>query len=297
VKPRRVEFLRHKYGYELLVDVAWVQDMPTFILDEPHVLTFYELVLITAGTGHVRLDGIRYPVEPDSILLTSPGQVREWGTRGLRALCVFFPASFLDQFTAEPMILHRLPLFHREFDAHIRLAPLDARRLRTRLAALRTELREANADSVRLLAAVVYETLVRLARLRGTAGNLTTDSVVHRFRELVERDFASQHHVGGYARALGVSRGQLTVRCQRVIGQSAKACIQERLVLEARRRLLYTDDTAGRIAYDCGFKDPAYFTRFFRRATGLSPSQFRRAASARTPSALPGDSASWRNGM
>ena len=41
VKTRRVEFLRNKYGHELLVDVAWVHDMPSFILDQPHALSFY----------------------------------------------------------------------------------------------------------------------------------------------------------------------------------------------------------------------------------------------------------------
>ena len=60
------------------------------------------------------------------------------------------------------------------------------------------------------------------------------------------------------------------------VHDAAKAAIQDRLAVEARRALLYSDDTAARVSYLLGFKDPSYFTRFFRRVTGRSPTAFRR---------------------
>ena len=51
--------------------------------------------------------------------------------------------------------------------------------------------------------------------------------------------------------------------------------MRERLALEARRQILHTDLTAAEIGYSLGFKDPAYFARFFKRATGLSPTTYR----------------------
>jgi AraC family transcriptional activator of pobA len=52
--------------------------------------------------------------------------------------------------------------------------------------------------------------------------------------------------------------------------------IQRRLVLEARRRLVYAASSISNIARELGFKDPAYFSRFFRRHQGIGPNDFRR---------------------
>ena len=61
--------------------------------------------------------------------------------------------------------------------------------------------------------------------------------------------------------------------------------LQERLTLEARRLLLYSDESAENIGYSLGFEDPSYFSRFFRAATGRSPSEFR--AGVESPACSP----------
>jgi AraC family 4-hydroxyphenylacetate 3-monooxygenase operon regulatory protein len=52
--------------------------------------------------------------------------------------------------------------------------------------------------------------------------------------------------------------------------------IQQRLALEARRRLVFLAHPVNGICTELGFKDPAYFSRFFRRHCGMSPNEFRR---------------------
>src|SRR5205085_7744682 len=80
---RRVELHRTKYGRELLVDCRCVSEMAAFILDAPHALTFYEIILVTKGSGWVWLDADRYRVKPGTLLCTTPGQVRLWETQRL----------------------------------------------------------------------------------------------------------------------------------------------------------------------------------------------------------------------
>ena len=58
-------------------------------------------------------------------------------------------------------------------------------------------------------------------------------------------------------------------------GQPASRSVEARLVREARRQLAYTNLSISQIAYALGFIDPAYFSRVFSRATGLSPREFR----------------------
>ncbi len=96
------------------------------------------------------------------------------------------------------------------------------------------------------------------------------------FSELVERHYRDHWAVRQYADALAVSLGRLNRLCQAFAGKGSKALVQDRLVLEAQRHLIYSTATVAMIAYDLGFQDPAYFSRFFRRRTGMSPGQFRR---------------------
>ena len=98
-----------------------------------------------------------------------------------------------------------------------------------------------------------------------------------RFRELLETNLLRHWAVERYAAQLNVSGTTLNRLCQRVAGVSAFTLVQQRLALEARRRLLFVGGTVHGIAAELGFKDAAYFSRFFRRHCGLSPNAFRRS--------------------
>ncbi|MEP6546056.1 MAG: helix-turn-helix domain-containing protein [Gammaproteobacteria bacterium] len=99
---------------------------------------------------------------------------------------------------------------------------------------------------------------------------------LRRFRRLIEVQFLKHWPVKRYARHLVLSESSLNRLCRRVAGCTAFDLIQQRLALEARRRLVYAGSSVGRIATELGFKDPAYFSRFFRRHSGVSPNEFRR---------------------
>jgi len=100
-------------------------------------------------------------------------------------------------------------------------------------------------------------------------------ALVGRFSELIERRYRSNLTVAEYAAALHVSESRLRNACLALTGQSPIQLVHARLLLEAKRQLHYTDGSISEIAYGLGFDDPAYFTRFFSRRTGLSPRAFR----------------------
>lgn len=97
-----------------------------------------------------------------------------------------------------------------------------------------------------------------------------------RFRLLLEDHYRDHWSVGEYAQALAVSPSKLNRLCQQFAGQSALDVVHDRVILEARRLLLYTDGPVAAIANELGFRDPGYFCRFFKRCTGLSPMRFRK---------------------
>jgi AraC-like DNA-binding protein len=279
---QRIGFLRDKYGRELLVDVGRIRDLRHFVRDpRPHALAFYDVMLVTAGRGRVELDSRGHRLAPGRVFFTAPGQARRLFVRGLDGWCLFFEGAFVADFLADPLFLNRLHFFHDPAAPPLRLKAPEARAVAQRLGAMRNEIRRARADSPQWLRAGLFEVLVRLNRAyalqRGLGPLADPPPLVLRLRDLVERHFRETHAVAAYARRLKVTPGHLSWLTRRHLGQSAGAVLRARVVTEARRLLAFGDDDVAAVAATLGFADPAYFSRFFRRETGISPAAFRRA--------------------
>lgn len=98
---------------------------------------------------------------------------------------------------------------------------------------------------------------------------------VQRFRALVEQRFRQQPALADLAAELGITPTQLNRVCQQVLGHSALGLLHARLVLEAQRELTYTTQPVKQVAHGLGFADSGYFTRFFGRHSGHTPSAWR----------------------
>lgn len=95
------------------------------------------------------------------------------------------------------------------------------------------------------------------------------------FRQLVETRFRESSDVSSYASRLNVSTSYLAQVTKRISGQAPKAIIDERIVNEAKRLLDSTSLTIQEITYQLGFTSQAHFTKYFKKFTGLTPSEFR----------------------
>lgn len=96
-----------------------------------------------------------------------------------------------------------------------------------------------------------------------------------KYRMLVEKQYTATRLVQKYAGQLGVSANYLNVLVRKYLGKSALNLINERVILEIKRRLLRTEKGVSEIAYDLGFDELSYFSRFFKRHTGTTPIAFR----------------------
>lgn len=116
------------------------------------------------------------------------------------------------------------------------------------------------------------QVMVRRAEARPGRGQ----EYLSAFSQLVERHFREHLGIDEYARRLGISPAHLNGVARRLSGQTALGIVHQRLLLEAKRDLVYTAMTVNEIADRLGFSEPAYFTRFFKRLSGVSPSVFRK---------------------
>ena len=116
--------------------------------------------------------------------------------------------------------------------------------------------------------------LTDVARASEPHGQRALDHV-QRFRHAIARRFREQPSMAACADELGITPTQLNRACQQVLGHNALGVLHARLLLEAQRELAYTTMSVKQIAFGLGFADAAYFTRFFQRGTGRSPSAWR----------------------
>jgi len=103
----------------------------------------------------------------------------------------------------------------------------------------------------------------------------TKIDLLREFNLLVESFFKIEHSVSFYANKLFKSPKTLSNNFAK-LNTSPLQIIHERIILEAKRLLIYTDKTAKEIAYEVGFEDASHLSRLFKKHTALSPSDFKK---------------------
>jgi AraC family transcriptional activator of pobA len=165
------------------------------------------------------------------------------------------------------------------------LLPLTGAAEVKRLASLCAELneeasiaREGYRLAMRALLALIAIEVVRLAVSRARSGTVTlapADARVEDLRRLVDRHFRNQRLISFYAEKLAMTADRLNDHVKRATGVTAGHLIRQRVLTEAKRQLVFTNQPIHEIAYDLAFSDPSHFTRFFRKQTGTTPQAFR----------------------
>lgn len=278
-----IRFDRTKYGRRLLADACQIRSLPRFITAPvAHRLQFYEIALLADGDGCLELDGSTVTIGRRRLLLTRPGEIRRWrlGTpRRLDGWLAFFEGDFINEFFADSRFLDTLPVVAAPaMQRSVALDQADFDNVADMIGAMGDELNCVRADTSHALRAQMYRLLIAVQRLMTPRADPLADrsrALARRFRDLVEDGFASSTRVSHYAARLHVTPRHLNFCVQAATGRSASDVLAERLFLECRRLLLHSELSMREIADSLNFTDPSYFTRFFKRHAGATPTRFR----------------------
>lgn len=246
-------------------------------LTTPQRPDFHNLIATVSGTLKHEVDFSAYDATPGTWSWVRPGQVQRWGDLSeVEGHLVLFERDFLDPATVVAARLET-PGSPVQYDAADDPAvDLAIEHLRHEFNAVRASPLDVHIATLRHLLSVL---VLRLAhRPGGLPGTPEGSDTFRRFHEAVERDFTTTHQVADYARTLGYSPRTLTRATASAVGINAKEFIDERVMLEAKRRLAHRDETAARIAAHLGFSDATNFSKYFQSRAGHSPLQFRDAA-------------------
>jgi len=98
--------------------------------------------------------------------------------------------------------------------------------------------------------------------------------VFGKLMSLIETHFITEKGAAFYVKKLNTSARKLNQICESITNKKIKYLIQDRIILEIRKELHLGKKTVKEIAYDLGFAEPSYLTRFTKKHTGLTPKEF-----------------------
>lgn len=281
-------FHKKKYGDELLIDVVDLHFIKKYTKNIPsHTLTYYDITFITEGSGFFRIDDKSYTVQPNEIIFSVPGEVRSWDKENIiGGHALIFEEEFLLSFFNDPAFIRSLSYFQSGREtALLSLDDGSFRELTTLVARIRQEILQYRNSEKHILRAMLYEALAlidreyRKQKSRAKVGNISSNRHATSFAALVENHYLTTRHINFYADKLCLTPNYLNEKVQQAFGVSTKCYIQNRLLIEAKRLLQYTDKTVLDISESLAFENSSYFIRFFRKHTGMTPLKFRNKGS------------------
>lgn len=233
----------------------------------PHRHRFAQLVMIEAGSGSHLVDFAPVPIHRGDIHILAPGQVHSWDATGLVGRALMFDEELLDGAGVLPERIRELILLGA---APLRVAS-DTRRRVSRLL-------DAAADTLSAEAARHLVTAVLWECLHGSVGPTAErgrSSLTGQFMEQVLREPNAGKTVTSFAAQLGVTTGYLTETVVADTGSTPGRILRAAVVREAQRLLSGTTFTAAQISSRLGFSEASYFSRFFHREVGCTPTAYR----------------------
>jgi AraC family transcriptional regulator, transcriptional activator of pobA len=230
-------------------------------IEWPHRHAFYSIVWFTKGSGINVIDFFEYEILPNRLFTINPKQVHNWDYSKIsEGYILVFEAHLANESGIE---------FASPF---IDIPDTDQLFFRLLFKKLITESRQNDRLGQRngkLGISYLCSLIDRFSSDRETPGFALAN-----FRDLICKDFSETKTVEAYAEILHISPAELNTVCRKSVGTTAKQYQLDLKITEAKRLLLYTKLNISEVAYQTGFEDTSYFSRIFKKKTGLSPVEF-----------------------
>ena len=250
---------------------------------EPRRSNRFTTIWVQEGRGTFRADLANHPFEPSSLLFFSPYQsirlIPESPVRGHR---IQFHANFFCIETYHEEVGCNGVLFNDVYGVPlVRLEAAQQREIGDLVQAMKGELQGCGLAHSEVLLSYLKILLIRATRIKLDQYELDWEpsgkrpAVLDELRRLIEADFRVLHGPAEYAKRLHMAPKSLGKLVKAHLHKTLTELIRERILRQAKWEMLHTTKRVQQVARELGFEDVFYFSRLFKRATGLSPAYFR----------------------
>jgi AraC-like DNA-binding protein/mannose-6-phosphate isomerase-like protein (cupin superfamily) len=243
----------------------------------PHRHDYEEVIWIRCGSAEHLLDGEQVVASANTLLIVPKGHVhRLMPSAGLEGGVVRFKDEFLPALPVTVFSqfggLSQLSLSEEDRSVVEGLFSL----IRSESRHITSHRRATVSFLVQALASKAEE--IKLRPLEADDGGTVKERqhLWEGFNDAVEEHLRTEHDVAFYAKVLGITPRKLNEVVKLFTGQNVARAIDERLVLEAKRLILFSDMNIKEIAFGLGFAEHSYFSKVFKKITGSTPAAFRK---------------------
>ena len=254
-----------------------------FSVKYPHRHDFFEVLYLLKGSGFHVIDGNKYEIQPPSVFFMSPGQAHKIEfSSDIEGYIFIFTGDFYLINQSNQNRLIEFPFFFTIRQDNPPLVLTDHKNIQFLESLFKKgihELKKETNYSIDLLRSILDLILTFSATLyQYEEENVNKGKghiVVKRFFQLVEENYQKNLTVAQYADKLAITPNHLTQTVNRLTGKTSSQIIKAKQILEIKRLLVHSNLGVSEIANQLNFPDQSYFTKFFKRETGISPLQYR----------------------
>jgi AraC family transcriptional regulator, transcriptional activator of pobA len=270
------------------IELLTVQDLfsqrshLSFRIDRPHQVSFFHLIYVTKGAGKHLVDFRPYEFKRGSLIFVSVGQVHAFDLdSGMDGQVVLFTERFVCRNAARADKLAFARLYNPFFEVPIIQSNVEEGQAFDSLFREMSLEYSNHDDSAKepILSLLLKVILLKAQRIQGPSlplvANAESFSIFESFRKLLGEHIRRSRNAQDYAEMLNISYKHLNELSKRVTGQTAKASIDQFLILELKRELALSDASVKELTHSFAFDEPTNLIKFFRKNVGKSPAKFR----------------------
>lgn len=243
---------------------------------------YYSLIWVKTGRGKVKADFAEHAFEADSLLAFSPYQPYMICTNDqIEGTVVHFHSDFFCIYMHQHEVSCHGVLFNNIYQPPFsRVDESAANTFEMVLAQIRTEMQQTGLAQYELLVSYLKIFLITASRLKNEQMPHPTPGakepyILQNLRDAIEQQFKTVHSPSHYAEQLNISAKALGKLTKNYFNKTLTDMISERIIIEAKRELYMTNKAIKEIAFELGYDDEHYFSRFFKTNADVSPQLYR----------------------
>lgn len=248
-------------------------------VEEPHRHDSYLMVFFTNGSGIHEIDFDSFKIKSGSLFVLQPGQMHHWSlSEDIEGFVIIFSQELYNLYFGQKKIND-----YNFYNSILNRPEVDFKTEEiAKILPYFDLLIQENSDNNKLQLDKMLNLLdcihIEIARKYGETFSHQTHSYnikISAFEILLEEHFRTQKLPSFYAEKLNITLKHLNRICNEILQKTATEVIMDRVILEIKRMLIDKQLAVNEVAYAVGYEDYSYFSRVFKKQTGLSPTEFR----------------------
>jgi len=253
------------------------------LINKPHSHNFYLCVMFTEGTGVHEIDFNSYPINPGKVFFLKPGQTHFWKFETQPEGFIFFHSQEFYEMAFLNHTLHSFPFYYSYQNPPVlELPEKKLKKLNQKFQDVYNEYHQNKLLRNLKIINLINSIYIQLTRVYTTDVNMQTyvspnySKILENLENLINLHFFTKKLPKFYASQLNITTKHLNRVVNQSLNKTTSQLISERILLEAKRLIVHSDDNLANIAHTLEFSDYAYFSKFFKSKTGITPMDFRK---------------------